>query len=85
MDNKITGVAGLELSLDQLEDVAGGYITAVQEKMLRDVLSGVKAGGTSQEQVLALVPQYYEALHSQYPNVQEGEVETWILNNWDSL
>ncbi|SCW26814.1 hypothetical protein SAMN02910456_00152 [Ruminococcaceae bacterium YRB3002] len=79
------GAAEAELDLDQLDDVSGGVITQKGEKMLRDGLKLAKVTGVSKKKVLELLPEYYNMLHSQFPNTTLKEVETWINKNWDKI
>ena len=74
-----------ELSIDDLKDVAGGVITASQKKQLNDVLKDAKSADMSLDEVLGLVPEYYNVLHLMYPNVTLDEVLTYISDTWDSL
>jgi len=74
-----------ELDPEQLSAVSGGVITDSQKGLLNNVLKAAKIAGYTLDAVLALVPSYYDQLHSQYPNVTLDEVTTYIKNNYASL
>jgi len=76
---------GSELNLNDLGSVAGGVITKEGEKKLIDGLKLAKATGVSKAKVLELLPQYFNMLHSQFPNTTLKEVENYINKNWDKI
>ena len=75
----------VELSLDDLNGVAGGVITKAEESQLRWGLGEAKKANLSMDDVLALVPSYYDLLHPSHPNVTQQEVIDYIRNNWSSI
>lgn len=79
---KMLGQEDRELQLDELEGVAGGVMTKDEEGMLRDGLGLAKMFRMGVDDVLALVPTYYEQLHDEHPNVTQEEVITFIKNNY---
>jgi len=85
LENNLKKAEMAKLSNEQLEKVTGGVITAQQQSMLNNVLKQAKASGISKEEVLSLVPSYYNALHNQYPNVTLAELQAYINENWDKL
>ena len=74
-----------EINLQDLENVTGGKITAEGEKKLVAGLKLAKATGVSKAQVLELLPQYYDALHSQFPETSLKEVKDYINKNWNKI
>ena len=61
-------------------------ITDSQKSQLNDVLKTAKYDeNMSLDDVLALVPGYYDLLHMLYPNVTKDEVLTYISDTWDSI
>ena len=74
-----------ELSLDQLDSVAGGVITASQKITLNSLLKQAKGSGMSVDAVLGMIPGYYNSLHAMYPDVTLEEVQDYITEMWDNL
>ena len=74
-----------EINLQDLENITGGKITAEGEKKLVAGLKLAKATGVSKAQVLELLPQYYDALHSQFPETSLKEVKDYINKNWNKI
>ena len=74
-----------ELNLDQLNGVTGGVITDSQKTTLNYVLKQAKNAKMSLDDVMALIPGYYDTLHSSYPDVTLEEVQTYVSETWDSL
>ena len=74
-----------ELSLEDLDGVAGGVMTKMQEKMLGWAVGDAKADGKTLNEVILSLPDLFEKYSSMYPNVTLDEVEDWIRANWDNL
>ncbi|MBE7069278.1 MAG: hypothetical protein E7386_02120 [Ruminococcaceae bacterium] len=74
-----------EINLQDLENVTGGKITAEGEKKLVAGLKLAKATGVSKAKVLELLPQYYDALHGQFPETSLKEVKDYINKNWNKI
>ena len=53
-------IGRIELKFDQLDGVAGGVITPAQEATLNSVLKQVKGAGKSLEEVLGMIPGYFQ-------------------------
>ena len=77
--------ATMELTGVQLEEVTGGKISAEGLKRLRDGLKLAKTTGISKARVLELLPDYYDALHDQFPGTTLKEVKEYINKNWSSI
>ena len=75
----------VSLKDEELENVAGGYLTASQEKMLRDALKDQQDQGVSKEEILKAIPGYYNMLHLLYPNVTQDDVVGFVEDNYGSL
>lgn len=74
-----------ELNIAQLEEVNGGKISAEGIKRLKAGLKLAKTTGISKSRVLELLPEYYDALHDQFPGTTLKEVKDYINKNWNSI
>ena len=53
--------------------------------MLNSLLKQQKNEGKTLEEILALIPDLFESLHSAYPNVTLEEIQEYVSGSWDSL
>ena len=83
--NQLKNGAPQELSMDELEDVSGGVITPEGEAKLRWGLGLAKKQGMTVDDVLALVPQYYDIFHPMFPETTAEEAIDYIKANWNSI
>ena len=60
-------------------------MTQEEEGQLLWGLGEAKKANLSMDDVLALVPSYYDLLHPSHPNVTQQEVIDYIRNNWSSI
>ena len=74
-----------KLDLDQLDNVSGGVITDSQKSMLNSVLLQAKSTGSGLNDVLGMIPGYYNMLHSLYPDVTLEEVQAYVADVWDTI
>lgn len=82
---KMFSKEAVTLSLNDLEGVAGGVITEEQAALGRWGLGEAKKQGMSMDDVLKLVPAYYNMFHSMYPDITMQEAIDFIKANWNSL
>ena len=74
-----------EINMQELEIVNGGKITPEGEKKLIAGLKLAKATGVSKAKVLELLPQYFNALHDQFPTTTLKEVKDYINKHWNKI
>ena len=74
-----------ELSLEELESVSGGVITAAGEEKLRWGIGLAKKLDMSMEEVLTVLPQYYDFFHPMFPETTAQEAIDYIKKNWNSI
>lgn len=77
--------APAELSVEDLEGVAGGVITPEGEAKLRWGLGIAKSQGLTMKEVIDLVPTYYNIFHSQFPDTTAEEAIDLIEKIWDTI
>ena len=73
------------LSADDLEKVTGGTISKDAEEKLIWGLGLAKQEGMTMNQVLELVPQYYNIYHILFPDVTIDEAKAYIKANWNKV
>ena len=83
--NDLPEITKPELTSEQLDEVTGGVITSAQAGLLNPVLKNAKASGKTMDEVIALIPGYYQQMHMIYPNVTIDDVEKYVREVWDSL
>lgn len=83
--NNLADIGKYELDLDQLNGVTGGVITDSQKATLNSVLKMAKGSGMSLENVMGMIPGYFDSLHNMYPNVTLEEIQDYVTETWETI
>ena len=74
-----------ELSISELDKVAGGTLNKFQKSQLRSALAKEKKNNKTKEEVKLMVPGLYAQYSPLFPGVTEKDIYDYIEENWDNL
>ena len=74
-----------ELSMNELDNVAGGTLNNFQKSFLKSKIAEEKRNGKSKAEIKAMVPGLYAQYGSSFPGVTEKDLYDYIDEVYDTV
>ncbi len=74
-----------ELSISELDKVAGGTLNKFQKSQLRSLIAQEKHKDKTKDEVKLMVPALFAQYSPYFPGVTEQDIYGYIDECWDSL